>query len=139
MIWKLTDDCWWGDHFTAADTLQQAGVKAVLCVADNVDICPAAYPLPFLRVPMSDNTALEHWQVETPLAFMRMCVESELHPFFIMCRAGQSRSAAFAAAWLTMTEGLAYTVAMDKVRAVRPDVFPHPLPWQQIAATLVEA
>ena len=132
MIYRLTQDCFWGDHFTASDTLQEAGVQAVLCVAHNVDICPTAYSMPFCRVPMSDNAQLEPWQIGTALGFMRMCASEGIVPLFIMCRAGQSRSAAFAAAWLTMMEGCAYTDAMERVRAVRPNVFPHPLPWQQI-------
>ncbi len=136
MIYHAADDLFWGGHFVAWDELTQAGVRAVLCVASDVDICPNAYPMPFLRVPMSDACPLAEWQVRTPLAFLRLCKAEALRPVYVMCRAGLSRSAAFVAAGLVLWHGMSYDEAMDHIRSVRPDCFPHLLPWQQVKTAM---
>lgn len=130
MIWKLTGDCWWSDQLTATDQLQ--GAKAIIAVADNLDIDPNRYDVPFFRIPLADNCDLDPGTIGFALDAMKSCKNRGLLPFILMCRAGQSRSASFAALWLAWKEGIPYQQAMTLVRDIRKEVFPHEKTWKQL-------
>lgn len=132
MIYKLTNECWWGDHLQQIDVLMGDGIKAAICVAHDSDISFARYMLPYFTVAMADNTRFEQWQIEAPLGLMTMCLRLSLTPFLVYCRAGLSRSAAFAALWLTWREHMSYDDALARVRSLCANACMHDIVWQQL-------
>ncbi len=95
MIWKLTAECYWADQMTACDQLE--GARAIICVAHDLDIDPNRYAVPFYRIPIVDNSPIHHCTIALALQAMQSCLICQHTPFIIMCRAGLSRSASFAA------------------------------------------
>jgi len=130
MIWKLTDECWWGDQLIGNDQLE--GAKIIIAVADNLDIDPNRYDVPFYRIPLADNADIDPRKIILALRAMEACAETGFVPFLLMCRAGQSRSPAFAALWLSAKERIPYGEAMKRVLAIRGDCFPHERTWRQL-------
>ena len=130
MIWKLDSECWWADQLTANDQL--GGAKAIIAVADNLDIDPNRYAVPFFRIPIEDNADINPSTIALIFQAMKSCHECNHLPFIVMCRAGMSRSASFAALWLTWRHGFSYQEAMRKVKSIRTDTFPWEHTWRQL-------
>ena len=132
MIWKLDPECLWSDQHSASDYIINAGVKAVFCVADNCDICPTQYPLPFFRFPYADNVRLSEGQIGVPLKMMLTATGMGVTPIVVLCRAGLSRSVAFAALWFSYRRGIEFQEAVRRIREIRPGAFPHQLMIDQM-------
>jgi len=107
-----------------------AGVKAVVCVADNIEIDPTKWSIPFAIVPLPDNVVYSTLERATVMAVLKGWANVGLTPLLIMCRAGLSRSACFAASWIAEVEDIPLDEAVEKVRHARAACFPH--------ATMVE-
>jgi len=136
MIWKLTPECWWADQFTGNDQLD--GAKAIIAVADNLDIDPNRYDVPFFRFPIEDDSHIDPRMISLVFTAMRSCVECFCAPFLLMCRAGQSRSPSFAALWLSWSKGCSYQEAMKRIRELRTETFPHEKTWRQLEQWSIE-
>ena len=126
MIWKPDPEIWFADQQTASDHVDQVGVRVVLAVAHDLDICPNAYHVPFFRFPIQDNVGLDIQVMAMPVVIAETLLASGVKPLLFMCRAGLSRSASFAALTIARARHVGWDVACQRVKVVRQEVFPRP-------------
>lgn len=126
MIWRPDSEIWFADQQTASDYVDQAGVRVILAVAHDLDICPNAYHVPFFRFPIQDNTQLDSNIMAMPVCIAETLLASSIKPLLFMCRAGLSRSASFTALIIARSRHISWNDACCRVRTARPEVFPHP-------------
>jgi len=122
-IWKAHEKVWFGNRDTIdCKDSELAGVGSLICIADNYNFCTGCVPCPHAQVKMPDSTNATDRDIETALAIADVFANLGLFPICWVCRAGQSRSASFAAVQLLALR-LADTkeAAFSMVVAARPD------------------
>ena len=102
-----------------------AGVTAVLDLTAEFTEADAFRTRTYLNLPVLDLTAPTQPQLDEAVAFIQW--ESASGTVYIHCKAGYSRSAAVACAWL-MARGMAFSVeeAIERVLAARPSIVIRP-------------
>jgi len=109
MIWKLTDEIWWGDRACPTDDEAQE-VGAVLNVATNLSLDfpedpdhPPSYDFfgfpeatPYFRLPVDDDAHVTREYLWDVVAIIEMVERNNWFPLLIHCWKGLHRSPALA-------------------------------------------
>jgi protein-tyrosine phosphatase/membrane-associated phospholipid phosphatase len=124
---ELTAHIWIGRKLSAAEA-EEAVSKGVIAVVDLTREMDEAAPFlknNYLNVPLLDLTAPSKQQLDEAIRFINLHSKSGV--VYIHCKAGYSRTAAVAAAWL-LESGEAKNAddAMAKLRSVRPSMVIRP-------------
>ena len=124
---KLTDRLWIGRWLTDAEatTARDAGVGAVIDLTCEFTEPAVFRSLHYLHLPTLDLNAPTQAQLAEAVAFIQKHETDTI--IYVHCKAGYSRTAAIAAAYLLAT-GRVDTVddAIEQLRAVRPTMVVRP-------------
>lgn len=124
---KLTDTVWLGSLPTESEAaaLCSQGVTAVLDMTAEFEAPKAFSAVRYLNIPVLDLTAPSPEQLSSAASFIE--VESARGVVFVHCKAGYSRTAAAAGAWL-LRSGRCDTVneVVALLRSVRPGMVVRP-------------
>ena len=127
MVSKLTDTVWLGALPTEreAAALRGHGVTAVLDLTAEFEAPKAFSTVRYLNIPVLDLTAPSREQLLAAASFIEE--ESSRGVVFVHCKAGYSRTAAAAGAWLLLS-GRCGTVrsVLTMLRSVRPGIVVRP-------------
>jgi protein-tyrosine phosphatase len=124
---ELTSSIWIGRKLTTAEAAEavRKGVTAVVDLTSEFDEALPFLEKNYLNVPLLDLTAPSKQQLDEAIRFINLHSKSGV--VYIHCKAGYSRTAAIAGAWL-LESGVAKDAddAMAKLRSVRPSMVIRP-------------
>lgn len=124
---RITDDLYIGDIQDAgrADWLRDGSPTAVLKLTPSDPEQPYPDDLTVAEVPMIDGPQNDYTDFERATETLLEFFEAD-HVVFVHCAAGISRSGSVASAALALRHGIDVEEAIERVRARRPAVHPHP-------------
>jgi protein-tyrosine phosphatase/membrane-associated phospholipid phosphatase len=124
---RLTDSLWIGRRLSTAEARQAQidGVTAVVDLTGELAESKPFRPLNYLPIPILDLTAPHPAQIDQAINFIRK--NSERGIVYLHCKAGYSRTAVVAGAYL-LADGKAHTVesALAMLRKARPTIVIRP-------------
>lgn len=115
MIWKLTDQVWWGDRFSLQEA-DEAGVRSNIDVAHQLRRMTSFREAPSpeilrMRLPINDKQSASDAYMTSIWGVVRDFISEEAEPILVNCFAGGHRS-----------PGVAVFVALCRDRILRNDL-----------------
>lgn len=104
MIWRLTEEVWWGDRFSLTDAeVKGHEVGAVLNLAHNLtehyggpphvyDLLSLSEEIPYFRLARRDEQEVDEVFIQNLNAILDVIERGEHHPVLIHCWEGRHRS-----------------------------------------------